>query len=81
VKARKLVIAALLGATLAATGACGRKELEDGGVYTRRSVCPQVAIPAATSIARESDRSTGSNKVTSPVAAGIATCGQTERRV
>ena len=47
-KARKLVIAALLGATLVATGACGRKELEDGGVYTRRSVCPQVAIPAAT---------------------------------
>ena len=47
-KARKLVIAALLGATLATTGACGRKELEDGGVYTRRSVCPQVAIPAAT---------------------------------
>ncbi len=47
-KARKLIIAKLLGATLIATGACGRKELADGGVYTRRSVCPQVAIPAAT---------------------------------
>ena len=48
-KARKLVIATLLAATVLATAGCGgRKELEDGGVYTRRSVCPQVAIPAAT---------------------------------
>ena len=44
-KARSLVIIALM---LATTACGGRRELEDGGVYTRRSVCPQVAIPAAT---------------------------------
>ncbi|HXG99890.1 MAG TPA: hypothetical protein VNI79_05715 [Sphingomicrobium sp.] len=47
-KARKFVLTTLLGATLIATAGCGRKEIEDGGVFTRRSVCPQVAIPAAT---------------------------------
>lgn len=44
-KARNLVIAALM---LATTACGGPKQLEDGGVYTRRSICPQVAIPAAT---------------------------------
>ena len=45
VKARTLLIVSLM---LAAT-ACGRgKVIEDGGVYTRRSLCPQIAIPAAT---------------------------------
>ena len=34
-------------ATLAIAG-CGEKQLEDGGVYITRSVCPQVGIPAAT---------------------------------
>ena len=48
-KARSPIIVTLLGATFLGATACGgRKELEDGGVYTRRSVCPQVAIPAAT---------------------------------
>ncbi len=45
VKARSLVLVSLLFAT-AACG--GRKQLEDGGVYTRRTICPQVAIPAST---------------------------------
>ena len=45
VKARNIVIAALM---LATTACGGPKQLEDGGVYTRRSICPQVAIPAAT---------------------------------
>ena len=45
VKARNLVIVALM---LATTACGGPKQLEDGGVYTRRSICPQVAIPAAT---------------------------------
>jgi hypothetical protein len=44
VKARSLLLVSL---TLATT-ACGGKIIEDGGVYTRRTVCPQVAIPAAT---------------------------------
>ena len=45
VKARSLVLVTLL----LATAACGgRKQLEDGGVYTRRTVCPQVAIPVPT---------------------------------
>ena len=44
-KARNLVIVALM---LATTACGGPKQLEDGGVYTRRSICPQVAIPAAT---------------------------------
>jgi hypothetical protein len=46
VKARSLL---LLSAMLAVTAcADGRKTIENGGVYTRRTVCPQVAIPAAT---------------------------------
>lgn len=45
VKARSLL---LIMATLASTACAGRKTFEDGGVYTRRTVCPQVAIPAAT---------------------------------
>lgn len=45
VKARSLLIASLM---LATTACGGRKGVEDGGVYTRRSLCPQVAIPAAT---------------------------------
>ncbi|MCY7339284.1 MAG: hypothetical protein LH465_04945 [Sphingomonas bacterium] len=44
-KARSLVLVSLLLATAAGGG---RKQLEDGGVYTRRTVCPQVAIPAST---------------------------------
>lgn len=44
-KVRSLILVVL---TLAATACAGRKEFEDGGVYTRRSICPQVAIPAAT---------------------------------
>ncbi|MDQ3077600.1 MAG: hypothetical protein M3Q83_02025 [Pseudomonadota bacterium] len=43
-KARSLVLVALMLASVA----CGRRELESGGVYVRRTVCPQVAIPAAT---------------------------------
>ena len=43
----KLRLSALLVLTLLA--GCGRKgEIEDGGVYTVRSACPQVAIPAET---------------------------------
>jgi hypothetical protein len=45
VKARSLL---LLTIVLAATACTGRKTIQDGGVYTRRTVCPQVAIPAAT---------------------------------
>ena len=45
VKARSLV---LMSITLATAACAGRKEYQDGGVYTRRTVCPQVAIPAAT---------------------------------
>jgi hypothetical protein len=45
VKARNLVLIPLVLATAACAG---RKEYQDGGVYTRRTVCPQVAIPAAT---------------------------------
>ena len=45
VKARSLVLISLVLATAACAG---RKEYQDGGVYTRRTVCPQVAIPAAT---------------------------------
>ena len=44
-KARSFLLVSLM----LATAACGgRKVIEDGGVYTRRSLCPQVAIPAAT---------------------------------
>ena len=42
--ARSLILVTLL----LASAACGRKELVRGGVFTTRSVCPQVAIPAAT---------------------------------
>jgi hypothetical protein len=45
VKARSLLLVSLM---LATTACGGRKIVEDGGVYTRRTVCPQVAIPAAT---------------------------------
>ena len=39
----------LLVSLMLATTACGGvKTIEDGGVYTRRTLCPQVAIPAAT---------------------------------
>ncbi len=44
-KPRSLLIASLM---LAATACGGRTGIEDGGVYTRRPLCPQVAIPAAT---------------------------------
>ncbi len=44
-KARSLLLVSLM----LATAACGQSRVfEDGGVYTRRSLCPQVAIPAAT---------------------------------
>lgn len=46
--ARPLLVAAAACASLA-IGGCGRdRELVDGGLYITRSVCPQVAIPAAT---------------------------------
>lgn len=45
-KARSLLLVSLMLATTACGG--GRKVIEDGGVYTRRTLCPQVAIPAAT---------------------------------
>ncbi len=45
VKARSFLIVSLM----LATTACGRaKVFEDGGVYTRRSLCPQVAVAAGT---------------------------------
>lgn len=45
VKPRRFLLVSLI----LATAACGGgKRIEDGGVYTRRSLCPQVAIPAAT---------------------------------
>ncbi len=44
-KARSLLLVSLM---LATTACGGRRVIEDGGVYTRRTVCPQVAIPAAT---------------------------------
>ena len=44
-KARSLLLVTLMLATTACGGA---KVFEDGGVYTRRTLCPQVAIPAAT---------------------------------
>ena len=44
-KARSLLLVSLM----LATAACGgRRTIEDGGVYTKRTICPQVAIPAAT---------------------------------
>jgi len=45
VKARSFLLVSLMIAT---TACGGGKVIEDGGVYTRRSLCPQVAIPAAT---------------------------------
>jgi len=45
VKARSLLLVSLI---LATTACGGRRVIEDGGVYTRRTVCPQVAIPAGT---------------------------------
>ena len=44
-KARSLLLVSLIFAT---TACGGGKVIEDGGVYTRRTLCPQVAIPAAT---------------------------------
>ena len=44
-KARSLLLVSLM---LATTACGGGRVIEDGGVYTRRSLCPQVAIPAAT---------------------------------
>ena len=44
-KARSLLLVSLI---LATTACGGRRVIEDGGVYTRRTVCPQVAIPAGT---------------------------------
>lgn len=44
-KARSFLLVSLMIAT---TACGGGKVIEDGGVYTRRSLCPQVAIPAAT---------------------------------
>ena len=44
-KARSLLLVSLI---LATTACGGRRVIEDGGVYTRRNVCPQVAIPAGT---------------------------------
>ena len=44
-KARSLLLVSLIFAT---TACGGPRELADGGVYTRRTVCPQVAIPVAT---------------------------------
>ena len=44
-KARSFLLVSLM---LATTACGGGKVIEDGGVYTRRSLCPQVAIPAAT---------------------------------
>jgi hypothetical protein len=45
VTARSLLLLSLM---LATTACGGGKVIEDGGVYTRRTVCPQVAIPAGT---------------------------------
>ena len=42
----KLVLTIAAAATLLAS--CGRKELEDGGVYITRNTCPQVGVPAGT---------------------------------
>jgi hypothetical protein len=46
VKARSLLLLSVMLAVTACSD--GRKTIENGGVYTRRTVCPQVAIPAAT---------------------------------
>ena len=47
--ARRSLLAALALTTALATAGCGRdKELVDGGLYITRTICPQVAIPAAT---------------------------------
>ena len=45
VKARSLLIVSLM---LATTACGGGRRIADGGVYTQRTLCPQVAIPAAT---------------------------------
>jgi hypothetical protein len=45
VKARSFLLVSLI---LATTACSNGKSIEDGGVYTRRTLCPQVAIPAGT---------------------------------
>jgi hypothetical protein len=45
VKARSFLLVSLM---LATTACAGGKTIEDGGVYTKRTLCPQVAIPAGT---------------------------------
>ena len=44
----KLRIASMMVLVLLATGCTRRGNIEAGGIYTVRSACPQVAIPAAT---------------------------------
>jgi hypothetical protein len=77
VKARSLLIASLL---LATTACAGEKVLEDGGVYTRRTVCPQVAIPAATGDVTLFDPAGRSDSAALDVVATItnvrSTCGE-----
>lgn len=45
---RRLLLLLTATAALATTGCARDKELVDGGLYITRSICPQVAIPAAT---------------------------------
>ena len=48
-KARRPILAiAVATAALVTAGCGGDKELVDGGLYITRTICPQVAIPAAT---------------------------------
>ena len=44
-KVRSFLIVSLM---LATTACGGRRVLEDGGVYTQRTLCPQVAVTAGT---------------------------------
>ena len=48
-KARRPILAIAVATAALATAGCGAdKELVDGGLYITRTICPQVAIPAAT---------------------------------
>ena len=48
-KVRRPILVAIAALAALATAGCGRdKELVDGGLYITRTICPQVAIPAAT---------------------------------